>query len=74
MSDCVINGVAVNEIYPINGCIGAVPVPPIYEPVGCYYLVAPECREYNINNECRTYYINSECKSYMVPSCGCDPS
>ena len=64
MSDCVINGRAINTLYPINGCLGAVLTPPEYEPIGCYYLITPECR---------AYYISEECKNYIIPSCGQDP-
>ncbi len=65
MSDCPINGRAINTLYPINGCLGAVLRPPVYEPVGCYYLITPECRDYR---------VGSECREYTISSCGCDSS
>ena len=75
MSNCPINGRAINTLYPINGCLGAVLKPPEYEPIGCYYLIPPECRDYSVDGGCQAYTV-STCgqQTYTISSCGCRPS
>ncbi len=63
MSNCPINGRAINTLYPINGCAGAIlEPPPPPEFIGCYYAIPPECRD---------YVLDSGCQAYTISPCGC---
>ena len=85
MSNCPINGRAINTLFPINGCEGAILEPPEKVVIGCYYSIKPECRDYVTSTETQIYTIPScesrrytiplcENRRYIIPACGCDPA